>query len=550
MLINFFLTIIYGCLSFEAELSDGVYTFLLDGMYLSYIDGNFMQSYIFDNRALFRILSIRFSLNSDSYYNIEEINTNFKLSLTENKELTFNSIINYSENWRFIRLENNYFIIKNKNYQCYIKKNKVKYMCDYISLDKATKFKLIKIFNEVKEFQFKIDKELFDREPVDILIKYIDLKDKKLKRRGIHQIEKDYDNEELRYSIRSIINYIPWVRKIFILMPNKKVRFFKKYSLIKDKIVYVKDKDFLGYDSSNIYAFLFRYWKMKEFGISNNIIVMDDDYFIGSKLEKTDFFYIEDGKVVPFIVTSNFEMINKSYVLQKIELYSNKVRTSRLEQTGVIFQFSMFLTFSFLLDLFNISEKENIFIPKFTHNAIPINLKDLKEIYKIIYKSKFRNQTLDCLYRSNETLQFQIFVTVYTFIKYGRKVKNIPCNYIKIERALFANYNYPLFCINKGAFHYKNIVYKKAKIVMEYLFPNPSPYEIINYNVRNLSFIVSKYLEKSLKKTTKQYNNKLSIKNREFFYFQLLNFLFLFILFIKYNFRFEQNEFYIFNDQI
>ena len=541
MLINFFIIIIYGCLSFEAEISDGVYTFLLDSTYLSYIDGNFIQSYIFGKESLFRILSIRFSLNDNSFHNIEEINTNFKLSLSENKELTFNNIINHSENWRFIRLENNYFVIKNKNYQCYIKKNKVKYMCDNISLDKATKFKLIKIFNEVKEFQFRIDKELFDREPVDILIKYIDLKDKKLKRKGIHQIEKDYDNEELRYSIRSIINYIPWVRKIFILMPNKKVRFFKKYSLIKDKIVYVKDKDFLGYDSSNSYAFQFRYWKMKEFGISNNIIVMDDDYFIGSKLEKTDFFYIEDGKIVPFIVTSNFEMINKSYVLQKIESYSNKVRKSRLEQTGVIFQFSMFLTLSFLLDLFNISEEENIFIPKFTHNAIPINLKDLKEIYKIIYNSKFKNQTLDCLYRSNETLQFQIFVTVYTFIKYGRKVKNIPYNYIKIDRALFANYNYSLFCINKGAFHYKNIIYKKAKIVMEYLFPNPSPYEIINYNVRNLSFIVSKYLEKSIKKATKQYNNKLSIKNREFFYFHFLHFLF--ILFIKNNFRFEQNKF-------
>ena len=202
-----FKEIYYGCLSFEAEISDGVYTFLLDGMYLSYIDGNFMQSYIFDNRALFRILSIRFSLNDNSFHNIEEINTNFKLSLSEDKELTFNNIINHSENWRFIRLENNYFVIKNKNYQCYIKKNKVKYMCDNISLDKATKFKLIKIFNEVKEFQFRIHKELFDREPVDILIKYIDLKDNKLKRKGIHQIEKDYDNEELRYSIRSIINY-------------------------------------------------------------------------------------------------------------------------------------------------------------------------------------------------------------------------------------------------------------------------------------------------------------------------------------------------------
>ena len=48
----------------------------------------------------------------------------------------------------------------------------------------------------------------------------------------------------------------------------------------------------------------------------------------------------------------------------------------------------MFLISSFQLDLFNISEKENNSIPKFTHNAIPIDLRDFKEIYKIIYNSK------------------------------------------------------------------------------------------------------------------------------------------------------------------
>ena len=122
-----------------------------------------------------------------------------------------------------------------------------------------------------------------EKEPIDVLIKYIDLKDEALNRYGIHQIDKDIDNEELKYSIRSILKNIPWIRKIFILMPNKKVRYFKEYNLIKDKIVYVKDKDILGYDSSNIYGFLYRYWKLKKFGISDNFIIMDDDYFIGQK---------------------------------------------------------------------------------------------------------------------------------------------------------------------------------------------------------------------------------------------------------------------------
>ena len=77
-------------------------------------------------------------------------------------------------------------------------------------------------------------------------------------------------------------------RKLFILMSNEKVIFFKNYNLINDKRVYVKDKDFLGYDSSN----------NKEFGISDNFITMDDDYFIGKNLKKDDFFHIEKGKVV------------------------------------------------------------------------------------------------------------------------------------------------------------------------------------------------------------------------------------------------------------
>jgi len=49
----------------------------------------------------------------------------------------------------------------------------------------------------------------------------------------------------LRYSLRSILQYIPWIRKIFIVMPNEKVRFLKPYDEIKDKFVYVNDKEFL-----------------------------------------------------------------------------------------------------------------------------------------------------------------------------------------------------------------------------------------------------------------------------------------------------------------
>lgn len=121
-------------------------------------------------------------------------------------------------------------------------------------------------------------------EPIDVFIIYIDLRDKTLNRTGIKQIYKDEDNEELRYSVRSILKNIPWVRKIFI-MPNKNVRYFKPVEEINDRIEYVNDKDFLGYDSANIFTFSFSLYKMEKFGISKNFIYMEDDYFIGRPLD-------------------------------------------------------------------------------------------------------------------------------------------------------------------------------------------------------------------------------------------------------------------------
>jgi hypothetical protein len=74
-------------------------------------------------------------------------------------------------------------------------------------------------------------------------------------------------------------------------MPNEKVRYFKNQSEISEKIKYIKDKNLIGFDSANIYSFLFKLFEMEKFGLSKNFIYMDDDYFIGKPLNKSDFFY-------------------------------------------------------------------------------------------------------------------------------------------------------------------------------------------------------------------------------------------------------------------
>ena len=119
---------------------------------------------------------------------------------------------------------------------------------------------------------------------------------------------------------------------------------------------------------------------MKEFGISDNFIVMDDDYFIGERLNKSDFFYVENGKVVPSIITSIFIQIEKQDVKKNYDFYKTLAINSKEEQNDDIFNYSRYLTYLFILNIFNISINQPIYIPKFTHNAIPCNFEEIKEI--------------------------------------------------------------------------------------------------------------------------------------------------------------------------
>ena len=530
MKINNILFFFYLLITTEKNIKNGVYNIISNDLYLFYFKRKIYLSDIFRANTFFRIIKINGSFNN-TLYNIEDIEKKLKLTISNNRELIFINTSNYSQLWNFQKIDDNNFIIRFIN-NCYVLINDSNISCENISEYYATKFNFIKVYNEVSENINLKYSNVLEHEPIDILIKYIDLRDPNLNRNGIHQISKDYDNEELRYSLRSILINIPWIRKIFILMPNEKVRFLKDYNLINDKIVYIKDKDFLGYDSSNYNAFLFRYWKMKKFGISDNIIVMDDDCFINKKLEKSDFFYVNNGKVYPLIVTSNFIKINKKDIQKKRDLFKKNVENNREEQGRDDFFYSKYQTYSFLLDSFNISDNQNIFIPAFTHNAIPINLNDAKEIYNLIYNSIYKYNTLDCLFRISGYIQFQTFILAYTFIKYNRKVNHIPNIFIQLNNSISVNYNSALFCINKGPGAFNFLNFYKSRLTLEYLFPTPTKYEIIDYSILNLSFNIVYTMQVEINQYEKQI---IKLKVQKNYYLNLF-FLINILIFFKFNY--------------
>ena len=177
----------------------------------------------------------------------------YKLDDKKNIEKTF---------WNIIEDKNqNYFLIQNVFNQKYLeiktKNNKLRCKNSIESLNlnntdnikNIYKFHFFKLFEEVQIRP--IDIEMVNKEPIDILMKYTDYTDKSLNITGIKENLKVKDMEEIKYSIRSILKYIPWVRKIYIVMPNDKVRFLKPIEEINDKFVYIKVKDLIGFDTSN-----------------------------------------------------------------------------------------------------------------------------------------------------------------------------------------------------------------------------------------------------------------------------------------------------------
>ena len=486
---------------------------------------------------LFRIKKKNSNDNSISYYYIQNIYSNQSFIFIKNIDpnIQLRNIDEKQDNakWIIIEVEKDSYKMQNIN-GCYMKIKGSTITCKNISLNEASKFNLIKEYEEVYENQ--LDEEIIEKEPIDVLIKYIDLRDPTLKRNGIHQIKKDFDNEELRYSIRSILKNIPWIRKIFILMPNDKVRFLKDYDTIKKKIIYIKDKDILGYDSANSLSFQFNYWKMKKFGISDNIIAMDDDCFIGHPLKKSHFFYYKNGKVTPAVITSKFLRLNQSIVEKNLKKYKKILKKNNVEQSSPEFRYSLYTTYSFILKMFS----KSLLFPVHTHNAIPVNLIDLKEIYDIVFKSEFKVSTLDSLYRKIDSLQFQAFFLSYSFIKFLKKVRNISNNLIQNKNAIFADYNYSLFCINTGSIKYKSLEFLESKIVMEYLFPFPSKFEIINnslpmttFNAMKLMEIESYNYEIFIKKKIKSLEDELNKDLKTYNYLLYIKYLALLLLFLK-----------------
>ena len=413
--------------------------------------------------------------------NDEFINNNFLWNITP-------IILNEEDNNK--NISKVYYYVKNigtGKYLRYRKEFNYYLTCDTESTLNFTNDNYFKFIRMYREMIHNENNEILEKEPIDVLIKYIDLKDPDLKREGITQIKKDVENKEIKYSVRSIFKNIPWIRKIFILMPNEKVKYFKSPEEIKDKIVYVKDKDLLNFDSASSPVFQFNLWRMKNFGMSENFILMDDDYFIGKPLKKSNFFYEENGQVFPSIVTRDYYELSKNDLQNEV----NRLLSSRNNLNSQSPEAFNFMQKNTLLFLYEILGDDNsrygmpLIEPSFTHNAIPIKQSDIKELYDYIEKLyEHKDETLRGKQREKFCLQPQTLLMSYGRNKYDRISKTITSRFYDLTN-FRGRINDELFVINTSDRSYREIIYKNEINYLENLYPEKTPYELEINDINN-----------------------------------------------------------------
>ena len=468
----------------------------------------------------------------NKYYFIEDEKTGKKIFFNEtSKSISVsNEKEDYSDNflWEILPKKDSFFEIKLKTKKYFIsyedtEEKTAKVFCESswssLAQEHETKIKFMEIYHELEK---KGENKILEKEPIDVVIKYIDVNDKNINRKYMGQIEKDKHNNELKYSLRSIFKNIPWINKIFIIMPNDKIDFLKEKEDIKDKIVFIKDSSILGFDSGSPPAFQFNLHKLKEYNLSENFILMDDDYFIAQPLKKSDLFYEEKGVVYPLLISDVYNIVNSDELQKQLLDGMNKIDEINYHSKEG-FEFRKISTLSFVQKIFEDNDEANKLIEVgFTHNAIPLKISDVEEVYnKIDNDYKYSEFCLRGKERNVRNLQPQILFMSYVKNKYNRPVNKISWKYYDLSEVNNVNLNSQLFVINKEDKEYDNNIYQKEEEVLNKLFPDAIKYEK-DYvpstdkpkeeNKNNANFI-DDYIDKN--KDDIENNNKKNIQDEQ-----------------------------------
>jgi hypothetical protein len=278
--------------------------------------------------------------------------------------------------------------------------------------------------------------------------------DKKINTVGRYQ-----NNEELKYSLRSIEKHIPWVRKIFIVTDNQTPSFLdtnhSKIQII-DHSEIIPNEYLPSFNSSVIEYFMYKIPGLSEFFLYSN-----DDMFINADL--TPSFFFRNG--LPIIrIKKNPYIKLKIQFKRALNLNVNNYRLA-IENAYTIFK-----------------KKFNAFYPFTPHHNIDAYLKsNIKTLVEDVFPEELNKSFLNRFRQQNDIQR--ILISYYSiFKKRGVMIianRKESCR-IKVHKTNYQKYidkyNPKLFCLNDSE-HATDDDRKHVEPFLKKLYPEKSSLE-------------------------------------------------------------------------
>ena len=278
--------------------------------------------------------------------------------------------------------------------------------------------------------------------------------------------------EELRYSLRSVYLFMPWVHKIYIVVDDCQKPYYineehPKIEIVTHSTIFPDSSYLPTFNSQSIETNLHRIP-----GLLNKFIYFNDDFFVGRYIDPSDLIS-EDGR--PYIFTDFLSFINyydylpenshtiasrntnsfiKS-VLQKQRIYNQWHHPVLLEKQMFIRAEELFPE----LFKFNMSFKFRS-IQQY-HIIALINILSYELGYKIEKEKLYSILYINISYTEEDTV-----------LKWLHELNNILLPFY-LNR-IYKNRPY-YFCLNNITPSHQNI--DLIKKFLEYYYPNKCPYE-------------------------------------------------------------------------
>lgn len=270
------------------------------------------------------------------------------------------------------------------------------------------------------------------------------------------------DNGELKYSLRSVEKYAPWIRKIFIVTDQQVPSWLNTSN---PRIQIVDHSEILPPEALPCFnSVVIEHHLHLIPGLAEHFLYANDDMFVNRPTTPGTFF----GKDMLPIIRMNYRYFRKYYVQFKLHVpWGKKMNTyARTIHNAALL----------------VEKQFGIYYPGRTHHNIDAYLKSSYKEARQLFETEI-NATLCNHMRSDNDIQRNLYAYVALatrcgHLQYVNRHTSIRCGIHKRERYLrIEKYNPILFCMNDS--EYSDDDDREYSIsFLEKRFPNKSQFEL------------------------------------------------------------------------